>query len=291
MRRSLLLIALSFTACSSPTPPRRDWAAVIAAGHPVPADCTPLAAVRELAADFGSPDPVARDEHAYGILAQWLHRQRLLTPAELGTLVDEWLPGLQDGLGSAGDDRVLRRSFTALGLSLLAARDLSTPFLDDARRARLVAAASDYLTREVDLRDHDPQRGWIHATAHTADLLKFLARSPATTVDQLQAMLRAIAARTTTPMPRAFSMGEDERLARAVLAIARRADAAPLAAPFLATLHERAQASRAEPFAPERFDVEQNALHLLRALHALAGADPAVNPAFATAVADTLAHW
>ena len=37
---------------------------------------------------------------------------------------------LDDGIGSAGDDRVFRRSFSALSLSLVAAADLSSPFLD-----------------------------------------------------------------------------------------------------------------------------------------------------------------
>ena len=35
-----------------------------------------------------------------------------------------------------------------------------------------------YLAAELDLRGIEPRVGWIHATAHTADLLKFLARNP-----------------------------------------------------------------------------------------------------------------
>jgi hypothetical protein len=118
---------------------------------------------------------------------------------------------------------VFRRSFSALMLSVVVARDNAKPFLpaDDIRR--LEAAALRYLEAERDVRGYDPVKGWIHSAAHTADLLKFLARSrhlgPA---DQLP-LLEGIARKLTTA-PVVFVNGEDERLARALLSVINRSD-------------------------------------------------------------------
>src|SRR3989442_13187184 len=70
------------------------------------------------------------------------------------------------------------RAFSALDLSILAALDNQHPFLDDAELAGLLSAALAYLAGEKDLRAFDTRHGWMHATAHTADLLKFLGRNP-----------------------------------------------------------------------------------------------------------------
>jgi len=53
-------------------------------------------------------------------------------------------------------------------------RELKTPFLGEERYRKLLAAAESYLKEERDLRGFDPVKGWIHATAHTADLLAAL---------------------------------------------------------------------------------------------------------------------
>jgi uncharacterized protein DUF2785 len=52
----------------------------------------------------------------------------------------------------------------------------------------LLAAALAYLRDERDTRGFDPAKGWIHSTAHTADLVAALARNPQfTPADQTQA--------------------------------------------------------------------------------------------------------
>ena len=91
-------------------------------------------------------------------------------------LVTTLATSLRAGIGEAGTDTVLLRSFSALDLSILAALELQDPALDDSGYRGLLDDALAYLAAERDLRGIDPRVGWIHATAHTADLLKFLAR-------------------------------------------------------------------------------------------------------------------
>ena len=85
---------------------------------------------------------------------------------------------LDDGLGTAGDDRVFKRSFSALCLSLIAAADLSASFLEPAEFHAFFDRMLDYFQRERDLRGFDPVHGWMHTVAHTSDALKFLSRNP-----------------------------------------------------------------------------------------------------------------
>lgn len=270
--------ALFLVACAGPglpgdpaRVPSRDWGAIVAADSRVPPGEDALQLLLELDELLGDRDPHRRDDCGYGLAVQWLLRQRLVEPAGLRQLRDRWLANLQQGLGEVGTDSVLRRSFSALCLAVLAARDLQTPFLDAAEVRALVDRAVAYLRDERDLRDHEPAIGWIHATAHTADLLKFLARNPHLDTAGLTTILDAIAAKLAVPMPGAFRMGEDERLARAVLAVVRRDehDAEAFAAFVARVAATIAAARRCEPFDPQQFAVEQNGLHCLRTLHTL----------------------
>jgi len=106
--------------------------------------------------------------------------------------IDRCSANLELGLGQSGDDSVLLRSFSALVLDALAARDIERAFLGEAERHALVLAALAYLEGERDLRGYDPERGWIHAAAHTADLLRRLSRNPALCAADQDAILAAI---------------------------------------------------------------------------------------------------
>ena len=88
--------------------------------------------------------------------------------------------GLDGGDGDNPDHAAVRRSYSALALAILAFRDVEDHFLDPAAVHALLDAAIDYLLDEPDRRGHVPEVGWINATAHAADLLKFLVRNPLT---------------------------------------------------------------------------------------------------------------
>src|SRR5262249_33650826 len=98
-----------------------------------------------------------------------------------------------------------------------------SPFLGETRYRTLLEAAESYLNKERDLRGFDPVKGWIHATAHTADLLAALVGHPLFTVEDQSAVLRAIRWKREGAGV-IFAYGEQDRLANVLAAMARRAD-------------------------------------------------------------------
>jgi uncharacterized protein DUF2785 len=133
--------------------------------------------LRELAEYTGSADPELRDDLAYGIAGAWIYRDERASDGTLKALLGRWEANLTFRIGEQGGNSTVLRSFSALNLSVLAALDLTKHFLAKNEFDRLLAATLEYLRTERDLRGLDSRVGWIHATAHTADLLKFLARN------------------------------------------------------------------------------------------------------------------
>lgn len=209
------------TAAAPASHDRAFWRAVVAADYAVPEGSSAAALVEELMTFLASPDPELRDDFAYAISAAWIGRGWLDAEAER-RLVARLSGQLSAGLSEPGDDRVFLRSFSALGLSVLAARDLAAPFLGADGHRTLLDAALAYLGGERDLRAFDREKGWYHATAHTADLLKFLARSPHLRGEDAARVLAGIEAKLDsagTRLGQAFAWGESERLADAATAL------------------------------------------------------------------------
>jgi hypothetical protein len=208
---------------SAPAHDREFWRAIVKADYAVPPNEQVVPLARELSVMLASPDPELRDEFGYSILAAWIFQKRLIEETPLRALIAEWTKNLDAGIGSTGTDDVFRRSFSALMLSVAVARDNGAPYLDAAEFKTLLAATLNYLARERDVRGYDADKGWMHSAAHTADLLKFLARSRHLPAGAQAEILDAIAAKLRdAPIPYAF--GEDQRFARAVLSIVNRAD-------------------------------------------------------------------
>jgi hypothetical protein len=239
---------------------------------------------------LGSTDPVLRDEVAYGAAARWIYRQRLLSADEARRLLELWTSNLAAGIGERDTDSVLRRSFSALGLSLVAALDDEAPFLDQEGFDRLLASALEYLARERDTRGYDPVKGWMHAAGHTADLLKFLARSPRLRVADQRRILDGVAAKCAA-FGEVFAWGEEERLAQVVRSIARRSDLD--AASFEAWLVPFPEQNRELWAAAPAIDVGryvavQNVKAMLRAAHTALALDAGLSPAAQAAHAELL---
>lgn len=224
---ALIIVALlAFSGSSSAQTVQHDrtfWRAIANNKYAVPEHESADALAQELSGLLGSPDPELRDDLAYSILTHWIYRLNLLSPQTLVSLTDEWRTNLKSGLGEQGTNSVLRRSFSALMLSSMARREAKAPFMGGDRYHALVKEAASYLQTERDLRGYDAQLHWIHATAHTADLLGALAGSTLLSKDEAAIMLVAIAARLSTA-PDVYTQGEQDRLAAAVVAIVRRAD-------------------------------------------------------------------
>jgi hypothetical protein len=234
--------------------------------------------VNEAVGFLGSPDSRWRDDVGYGVVARCIYVEKRLSPAERRALKDRLVANLRVGIGDNGTDSVLLRSFSALDLSVLAAAEVRDPVLDEAAYRGLLDAALAYLRDERDLRGLSPTQGWIHATAHTADLLKFLARDSRFAAADQARLLEAVWSKLTAIGTPVFTHSEDERLASALVSVARRPDfdGAALGA-WLARFPalEKRVWEKAPPD-PGTLDASQNARDLLESLFvALSQKEPA----------------
>jgi Protein of unknown function (DUF2785) len=240
------------------------WRAIASGGYEVPAGATARQLAPELLGNLGSTDPELRDDLALSILTSWIYQKKLLGPDDLRPMLDTLQSNLRTGIGTIGADGVLLRSFSALTLSLIAARDNESPFLTTEEYARLLDAALGYFHDERDTRGFDAARGWMHSAAHTSDLLKFLARSPRLPGAGQSRILSALLAKNRDAAS-PFSQGEDERMARVAISVARRTDFDREG--FRAWLSAaQAVAAFPNPATPEALRAQQNVRHLLASL-------------------------
>lgn len=205
---------------------RAFWQSIVKNDYAPPAVGAIEPLVHELSSYLASPDPELRDEFGYSILTAWIYQKHLVPAALTRTLMNEWAKNLSRDIGSTGTDAVFRRSFSALMLSTVVATDNAETFLSSDEVRSLLNVTIAYLSDERDVRGYDPKNGWMHSAAHTADLLKFLARSRYVTV-QDQPLLLGVIERKLRDTPEVFTHGEDERFARAILSIVNRKDFDP----------------------------------------------------------------
>lgn len=225
---------------------REIWRAAVREKGSVPAGKSAAEWARELSPWLASTDPELRDDLAYTVLAGWIVRGKIEDDA-LRELAIGWRAELSRA-GTADTD-VVARSFAALTLAAVVAWDLQHPFLgEDVERIR--DAALDYAATERDVRGYDETLGWVHASAHTADLLKFLAREPSLPRTAQAVFLLAIDAKSALPNA-TWSAGEDLRLARVALSLVRRDD---LDTEAFEGWIERYESAHAELWAAPRVD-------------------------------------
>lgn len=227
----------------------------------VPEGTTAAKLVPELIAYLGSVDPVRRDGIAYEVFVSWIVKQPKLSPDELRELAAKLEANLAGPLDVR--DGVYLRSFSALVLSLIAKRDLDAPVLDDAGRRKLLDAAVAYAGREIDLRGHVGKRGWVHAAAHTADLLKFLARQPGFTDDDRMRVLDGAASLAVRRHGANFHHGEDGRIAVAVLDALKRGVPDDKLVAWVKTLATPLGERETAQFDPALYAAQRNARNLL----------------------------
>jgi hypothetical protein len=253
----------------------RRWQVIHDNADQPPAGTTAAGLLPELEAYLGSPDPVRRDAIAFDVLAAWIVADRRLGPDQLRPLAIRLTGNLAGPLDRP--DGVYLRSFSALVLSLIARRDRSEPFLDDAARRAILIAARDYANRETDLRGHTGERGWAHAAAHTADLLGELAKHPALTAEDRGIILDAVAGFVVRRHGMILNHGEDDRLAQPVLEAARAGLATERVTGWLATLAAPIELGGSRVFDPRLFAAQRNARNLLVTLFVQLTLDRAPN--------------
>ena len=205
---------------------RTEWVALAKSGFTVPDGAKAIDLLVEMNALLASPDPVLRDDVAFSAAERWIVRDGRVAPDEMRRLLQLWTANLQDGLDAPGDDRIFKRSFSALSLSLIAARDLTAPFLEAGEVATLLRSHARLLqSRARSARVRPGARLDAQSSAHLRPL-KFLARNPKLPAGSdarlLEAVQRKIEAADTV-----FTWGENDRMALALQSMVRRADAVP----------------------------------------------------------------
>jgi hypothetical protein len=240
------------------------WERVVADGYRVPHGAALDDLTTDLVKMLGDGDPRVRDDIAYSVLSTWVSEG--VYDELLAGLGDGLVLGLRVGLGEDGTDTVLRRSFSAVGLAAVIARDNAVHTLHPTTVLTWADRSVAWFLAERDLRGWVPERGWVHAGAHGADLLGTLAASRYLGPEELRVLLDVIAERLLIPTEHRFAAGEDDRLAFATMSLLHRD---LVSVDELESWLDRVAALWADPVTPgERESATRtNAVAYARALH------------------------
>jgi hypothetical protein len=254
------------------------WQAIVDADYAVPEGHTAITLTDEMLGYLGSTDEDLRDTFGYTIIAVWTMRG-VYSADDLRHIMNHLLPNLKVDIGERDNDGVLLRSFSALMLSVVAYGEHKTPFMTEAEYDTLLDAALEYLANEKDLRGYVVGKGFHHSCAHTADIFKFMARSPHANEERLEKMLNGIADKMKMPVDYVYVHSEDERMSMAILDIVKREMVSrEVLAGFVERLlkvHELG--TEGDPFVVTVHAPYMNVKNLLRALYfRLAFAEPPI---------------
>lgn len=164
---------------------------------------------------LGHPDPTLRDGIAFEGLSHFM-RSGALPDATLHHLATRLTAML-----SEPDAAGLRRPFAALVLSEVVRADRIKPFMTTSQREGIMMASISFMLRITDYRGFDPREGYRHSVAHGSDLLMQLAMNPGIDTKGLSQIRAALSVQAGTAAT-SYVTSEGERLARAVLMIAKR---------------------------------------------------------------------
>ncbi|MGH8775996.1 MAG: DUF2785 domain-containing protein [Jiangellaceae bacterium] len=240
------------------------WERVVADGYRVPHGAALDDLTTDLVSMLGSGDPRVRDDIAYSVLSTWIAEG--VYDELLAGLGDGLVLGLRVGLGEDGTDTVLRRSFSAVGLAAVIARDNVVHTLHPTTVLTWADRSVAWFLAERDLRGWVPERGWVHTVAHGADVLGTLAASRYLGAEELRVLLDVVSERLLIPTEHRFAAGEDDRLAYATMSLLHR-NLVPVEA--LEHWLERLSTIWAEPAEPGGHEPagRSNGIAYARALH------------------------
>ena len=139
------------------------WERVVADGYRVPHGAALDDLTTDLVTMLGDTDPRVRDDIAYSVLSTWIADG--VYDELLAGLGDGLVLGLRVGLGDDGTDTVLRRSFSALCLAAVVARDNTVHTLHPTTVLTWADRSVAWFLAEHDLRGWVPDRGLANAVA------------------------------------------------------------------------------------------------------------------------------
>lgn len=215
---------------------------------------------------IGSPDAVLRDDLIYSAFATWIYTDNSLSPDQLRRILQTALDEqhLFYKIGEENTDSIFRRSFSALLLPLVLIRHRAQPYLTLAEVDQTQQHLLRYLREEKDHRGFVPGKGWAHGFAHSADGLDELAQCAELDAPDLREILQAIRS-VICVAEEVYSCGEEERLATAVVAVARRRVLGE--AEFSDWLEGFVEATLAIEEYPQKLVLLSNVKNFLQSLH------------------------
>ena len=225
-----------------------------------------------------------RDGIAFEALSHWMRGKQL---------DGDGLRALQANLFRQldGDDADgYRKPFAALVLSEVARTDRVEAWMTAEERARMAAAAADYLRSVRDHRGYVDGEGWRHGVAHGADWAMQLVLNRQLMPADGMSLLSAVATQVAPIDGHAYAFGEPARLARPVVFAVARGDLDQVAvdawlAGLVAALGPLPEGGRQAAWWMRRANLE-NFLHTLG--HMAAGEQSPTLAALAAGVRATL---
>ncbi|MBM3123571.1 MAG: DUF2785 domain-containing protein [Chloroflexi bacterium] len=200
---------------------KQFWYDIRESGYNLPHDYSVTDLTEELFTYLGSTDPDLREEIAYETFASWLNK-RHYQPEQIRGYIVPLVINLQSGLGEIDSDGLFLRTISILMLAEIVHTDNKRIILEREDVFSIYDKSLVYLAEELDMRGFVPQKGWAHSLARIADLLSVLAGNRYLARVELENILSAISERVTADNNPVLIHGEDDRLARAVIAANQR---------------------------------------------------------------------
>lgn len=167
--------------------------------------------------NIGALDSKLRDQLIYSSFAEWIGNN-VITNEQVVWLTTQVRQRnlLFKQIYEPQNDAVYTRTFTALLLTSLIARDAQSPFMTAEMRTHLFEDATQYLQLEKDLRGLT-EHGWAHAFGHGGDLLYYVCYHPKFPTRLIQQALAGIY--HGIMLPSGFTAGEGSRLDNCLVAL------------------------------------------------------------------------
>jgi hypothetical protein len=207
---------------------KSSWLEIIQNDFAIPDEHSLKELTSELFSYLGSTDPELRDDIGYIVYANWLEMGEF-SQAEILEHIQILFGNLETGIGEKETDSVFLRSFSILFLAEIIHNDNKSPQIEKELIQEILEKGLRYLKAEKDPRGYVQSKGWAHALAHTADLMRVLAKNDHTGLIEHKQILYKIAEKLIASSDWVYIHGEDDRLAAAAIAVFKR-DMLPISA-------------------------------------------------------------
>lgn len=174
--------------------------------------------LQEMLAHIGSVDAELRDHLIYRTFIELLS-DNLFTPQQLHYLFETAISEdfLYLHIGEKATDSVFTRSFSALLVAGLLAKDAELLVLNDDDLHIFFKKIGRYLLLEQDIRGYVQDKGWAHSIAHGADLAATTIKHPKFDLQYAPSILHAL--KLVTWKDNVYINDEEERLINIVDAL------------------------------------------------------------------------